>query len=105
MFYDYDRQIAFVAEIPSSDEPAAAIVGVGRLVRIPGEREAELAVLVSDAFQNRGIGSRLTERLLTFAANEKLKLVTASVLAENRPMQKLLEKLGSYSGSTWRMTS
>ncbi len=98
-FIDYDRQIAFVAETLSKDGSVDAIIGVGRLVKNPGENEGELAVVVSDAFQKRGIGSRITERLLEFARDEKLKVVTASVLDENRPMQRLLEEQGFVFGN------
>src|SRR5581483_5815054 len=98
-FIDYDRQIAFVAEVPSNDESVGAIVGVGRLVKTPGEQQAELAVVVSDTFQKRGIGTRITERLLEFAHDEKLKIITVSVLAENQPMQRLLEEQGFVFGN------
>lgn len=93
-FVDYDRQMALVAELPSDGDSRAAIIGVGRLVKLPGQCEAELAVVISDSFQKRGIGSRLTQRLIEFARDEKLIVLTASVLFENRPMQKLLEKHG-----------
>jgi acetyltransferase len=55
---------------------------------------------VGDSFQKRGIGSRVTERLLEFARDEKLSVVSASVLFENRPMQRLLEKHGFIFGDT-----
>ena len=87
-FIDYDRQMALVAERASS--PAgrlAKLPGVGRLIKLPGRNQAEIAVLVSDAFQNRGIGSALVQRLIEFARDEKLELLTASFLAENQPIE------------------
>jgi acetyltransferase len=92
-FIDYDREMALVAE-QSRSARDREIVGVGRLIKLPGESEAELAVVVSDAFQRRGIGSSLTKRLIDFARDERLDSITASVLFENGPMRALLEKHG-----------
>lgn len=56
------------------------IVGVGRLIKTPGTNRAEVAVVVSDAFQKRGIGTALVQRLIEFARDEKLGLLTASFM-------------------------
>jgi acetyltransferase len=90
-FIDYDRQMALVAERASSVGRAEGIVGVGRMIKYPGKNEAEIAVLVSDDFQKRGIGSVLVQRLVEFARDEKLDLLTASFLAENQPIEKLFK--------------
>jgi acetyltransferase len=88
-FIDYDRQMAFVAQTCTG-----RIVGVGRLIKVPGTNRAEVAVLVSDAFQNRGIGTALVQRLIEFARDEKVELLSASFLAENRPIAQLFQKFG-----------
>src|SRR5579883_107855 len=93
-FIDYDRQMAFVAERASLDPKSSEIIGVGRLIKIPGTNQAEIAVLVSDAFQKRGIGTILVQRLIEFARDEKLTLLKASFLADNRPIERLFRKLG-----------
>jgi ribosomal protein S18 acetylase RimI-like enzyme len=49
---------------------------------------------VSDAFQNRGIGSALVQRLIEFARDEKLELLAASFLADNEPIAKLFKSRG-----------
>lgn len=92
-FIDYDREMALVAESYGAGG-VAKVVGVGRLVKTPGDATAELAVVVSDAFQKRGIGGQLTKRLIDVARDERLETITASILLENRPMQALLEKFG-----------
>ena len=93
-FIDYDRQMAFVAERNDPSTDARQIVAVGRLVKSHTAEEAELAVIVSDHFQRRGIGTEIVGRLVEFARNEKLERLTATVLFENRPMQKVFQKLG-----------
>jgi acetyltransferase len=92
-FIDYDRQMALIAE-RSRAASGNEIVGVARLIKSPGTNQAEVAVLVSDAFQKRGIGSALVKRLIEFARDEKLELLTASYLAENQAIQKLFKSQG-----------
>ena len=92
-FIDYDRQMALIAE-RSDAAGGSEIVGVARLIKVPGTNQAEIAVLVSDAFQKRGIGSALVKRLIEFARNEKLELLTASYLAENQAIEKLFKSQG-----------
>jgi acetyltransferase len=91
-FIDYDREMALVAE-RSRPNQGLEIVGVGRLIKY-GDSEAELAVVVSDPLQKHGVGSSLTGRLIDFARDEHLGIITASVLFENAPMRALLEKFG-----------
>lgn len=89
-FIDYDRQMALIAKHGDSGE----IVGVGRLIKTPGTNRAEIAILVSDGFQKRGIGTALVQKLIGFARDEKLELLTASFLAENQPIERLFTSLG-----------
>jgi len=93
-FIDYDRQMAFVAERQDPADGSRQIVAVGRLVKSHTADEAELAVIVSDQFQQRGIGKIIVQQLVDFARDEKLGRITATVLFENRPMQKIFERLG-----------
>jgi acetyltransferase len=87
-FIDYDRQMALVAE------KAGEIIGIGRLVKSPLKTEAEVAVIVSDAFHRKGIGRELVARLVRFAREEGLERLVAYVLTQNPAMQKLLEGQG-----------
>jgi acetyltransferase len=93
-FIDYDRQMAFVAVRTDRTTGEAEITGVGRLVKMHTPGEAELAVIVSDAFQRRGVGARLMEEMIEFAKTEKLERIVGTVLFENRPMRKLFERHG-----------
>jgi acetyltransferase len=93
-FNDYDREIALVAERRDPGTGAPEIVAVTRLSKLPGGTEAEFALLVSDQYQNRGLGTELLRRLLQVARDEKLTRVYADVLAENAEMQHLCERLG-----------
>ncbi len=97
-FLDYDRQIALVAERIGEDGKRE-IVAVGRMAKLPHTSEAEVAFIVSDAFQGRGLGTEILHRFIDFAKDERLKTLRATLLRENRPMRKLLEKFGfQFSG-------
>ncbi len=88
-FIDYDREMALVAQ--SADHE---ILGVGRLTKIQGSDEAEVAVLISDKWQGRGLGKELLARLLVVGADEKLTRLTADILPDNRDVMRVCEKLG-----------
>ena len=47
-FIDYDREMALVAEQRNPQTGEREILGVGRLTKLHGTNEAEVAVLVSD---------------------------------------------------------
>ena len=93
-FIDYDRQMAFIALRANPTTGEHVITGVGRLIETHAPGVAELAVIVSDAFQRRGIGGLLMEQMIEFAKAEKVKRITATLLFENRPMRKLFERHG-----------
>ena len=67
-FIDYDREMALVAERRNPETGEREILGVGRLSKIHGTNEAEVAVLVSDQWQGRGLGKELLARLLLVGA-------------------------------------
>jgi acetyltransferase len=93
-FIDYDRQMALVAETLKSAGVPSQVIGIGRLVKSPLKNEAEVAAIITDSFQRKGVGRELVSRLVRFAREEKLDRLTASVLTQNPAMQKLLEGQG-----------
>ena len=61
----------------------------------PADRrdEAEIAVTVEDAWQHRGVGSRLTARLARLAQERGYERFNATMLADNRAALGLVRKL------------
>ena len=53
-----------------------------------------VAFVVSDQYQDMGIGTELLSYLIFLAKKQGLLGFTAEVLKENRPMQHLFEKTG-----------
>jgi acetyltransferase len=93
-FIDYDREMALVAERADPATGERELLGVGRLTKVHGHREAEFAVVVRDEMQGKGLGCEFLARLKDVARDEGLERVTADVLAENVEMVRLCEKMG-----------
>jgi len=93
-FIDYDREMALVAETkdPATGEPK--VIAVARLKKSHGTNEAEFAIIISDEYQGRGLGSELLQRLLEVGKTEKLARITGDILPDNFVMQRICEKIG-----------
>ena len=91
-FGDYDRELALVAERTGLGEPE--IIGVGRLNRIHETGEAEVAVMVTDQFQNRGLGAELLRRAIRVAREERITALSAEMMADNLAMQTISKAMG-----------
>ena len=94
-FIDYAREMALVVE-RKNDAGDREIVAVGRLTKLPGTSYAEVAVLVSDRFQNLGIGAELLRRLIQVGGDEKLERIVADIMPENRAMQRIAKNVGFH---------
>jgi acetyltransferase len=93
---DYDREIALVVEGKVNGEKA--ILGVARLSKLRGtEDEARFTMLISDAFQGKGLGLELTTRIIQIGRDEKIKRIIALMSPDNNAMQKLCRRTGFTS--------
>jgi acetyltransferase len=92
-FIDYNREMALVAERKNAaGEPE--LLAIGRLSKIHGRDEGELAAVAIDAAQHKGLGTELYTRLIGVAREAKLKKLISNMLPENREMRALCVKLG-----------
>jgi acetyltransferase len=93
-FGDYDRDMVLVAERSDPATGERRILAVGRLNKLHAGNEAEVAVLVSDNYQNLGLGNELLARVVQIARDEKLGRVSAEMLPDNVAMQVITKRLG-----------
>src|SRR5262249_41717490 len=70
------------------------IIGVSRYHSDPRTGDAEFAVVVTDAWQGRGVGSLLMRRLGDLARQRGVKRLCGEVLRENESMLRLMHALG-----------
>src|SRR3979490_982885 len=91
MDIDFKNHVALVALAEEAGHKV--VVGGGRyIVFEPGR--AEMAFVVIDTWQGRGIGSILMRHLVKIARDAGLKELTAEVLPENAAMLKVFGKFG-----------
>jgi RimJ/RimL family protein N-acetyltransferase len=86
---DYRTRLALVVEAP---DETGALIAVARYEPDPEPGVAEVALVVQDAWQGRGLGRALFRALLAAAAAAGIQRFRAWVLADNRRMLRLLER-------------
>jgi len=93
-FGAYDRGMALVADYKDPKTGEHQILGVGRLSGMYNRNEAEAAVLVSDQWQGRGLGTQLLARVAQVGREEKFRRLTGEVLRDNLATQAIFKKVG-----------
>lgn len=93
-FADPERETVLVACQTDPRTGERTLLAVGRLNKLIAKNEAEMAVLVSDEYQGRGLGTELLRRLIQTARERKLEQIIAEMLRDNIVMQTVLKKLG-----------
>ncbi|UWU95668.1 GNAT family N-acetyltransferase [Bradyrhizobium sp. CB1015] len=91
MDVDFVNHVALAAL--AEEQGRDAIIGGGRYVVVePGQ--AEMAFVVVDAWQGRGVGSLLLRHLTDIARAQGVRELTAEVLSDNSPMRSVFAKAG-----------
>ena len=94
---DYKNELAIVGTI--QDTSGEKIIAVGRYIKNPGTSTAEVAFLVQDQWQHKGIGTFLLEYLVGIAKENGFTGFTAEVLLENKNMLQVIHN------SSYKITS
>lgn len=89
---DYDREMAFVAIHTVNDKNE--IIGVTRAVSDPDNIDAEFSVLVRSDLKGLGLGRRLLDKMINYAAEHGLQRLTGITMPNNQGMITLARKLG-----------
>ncbi len=89
---DYREEMALVGLIGGLD--SEEMIAIGRFKFDPADNMAEVAFLVRDDWQGRGIGTHLLKKLIEIARERGIKGLKADVLAENRKMLSVFHNCG-----------
>jgi acetyltransferase len=89
---NYPDEMALIATVFEAD--AEREIGVARYVRAQGSDTAEIAVVVSDEWQGKGIGGKLLKDLRDIAHQAGIRHLEARVLPDNQRMLQLAKNLG-----------
>lgn len=85
---DYRDRLALVAEIDGQ------LAAVARYDRRPGTDGAEVAFVVADAYQRRGLGTFLLDRLAVAARDRGVRFFQAETLERNQLMREVFRHAG-----------
>ncbi|MGY4368893.1 RimJ/RimL family protein N-acetyltransferase [Bradyrhizobium sp. LB1.3] len=91
MDIDFKNHVALVARVEEAGRKVM-VGGCRYVVSEPGR--AEMAFMVVDAWQGRGVGSTLMRHLVNIAREAGLRELTAEVLSENTAMLKIFGRFG-----------
>ncbi len=89
---DYEDDMSLV--VIHGRSPRQKMVAVGSYHLNPATNRAEVAFLVADDWQGRGIGTFLMKSLVRAAKSKKIKGFTAEVMRDNVAMIALMHKAG-----------
>ncbi|HIH01904.1 TPA: GNAT family N-acetyltransferase [Thermoplasmata archaeon] len=95
---DYENDMSLV--VIHGKSPRQKMVGVGSYHLNPATNRAEIAFLVADDWQGKGIGTFLMEYLVKIAKSKKIAGFTAEVMRDNVAMIALMHKAGVPPKST-----
>jgi len=90
---DYERELAFVCVVKDSNG-REQIIGDARVIKLPDMENAEMAVMVGDPWQGKGIGKSLCGYCIEVAREVGIKRIWMEILRMNTYMLQLSESLG-----------
>ena len=89
---DFSRDMALAAALMLDGNEI--LIGVARYVLDADGRGCEFALVIADAWQGRGIGRRMLEKLVAVARGRGLARIHGDVLSTNQGMLAVCRKLG-----------
>ncbi|MCX8107438.1 MAG: GNAT family N-acetyltransferase [Verrucomicrobiae bacterium] len=90
VYVDHRNEVTIVGTLPEAH--GEDIIAVGSYYLDPRTNLAEVAFVVHDKWQNRGIGTYLLKYLGRIARRNGIRGFTAEVLVDNKPMQAVFAK-------------
>jgi acyl-CoA hydrolase/RimJ/RimL family protein N-acetyltransferase len=89
---DYSREMVILAVM--QEEEKETVIGMAQYIIDEASHSAEVAFVVRDDYQNKGIGAEMLSYLTYLAKKKGLLGFTAEVLMDNKSMLHLFESMG-----------
>ncbi len=89
---DYTKEMVILATV--EQEGAEVVIGVGQFVVAEGTLTAQVALVIKDDYQHKGLGTQLLSYLAYIAKRQGLVGFKADILPENKHVLYLLEQIG-----------
>ena len=93
-FTEPDSRNAVALIVLHRGESGEEEIGVARYAIDPDRANCEFAIVVADAWQKRGIGTRLMNALINHLQVSGVKQISGSVLKSNSAMLKFIKQMG-----------
>ena len=93
-FTEPDARNAVAMVVLRIGEKGEEEIGVARYVIDPDRANGEFAIVVADAWQKRGIGTRLMNALIRHLQVSGVKQITGSVIKSNSAMRMFIQQMG-----------
>ncbi len=98
VYIDHRKEVAIVGTVPGAAEEE--IIALGGYYLDEKTNRAEVALVVLDEWQNKGIGTFMIKYLAQLAQKNGIKGFTAEIHVTNRKMQSVMHKLSGKVEST-----
>ena len=92
VYIDHRNEVAIVGTVPEAH--GEEIIAIGRYYLDQKTNRAEVAFVVRDDWQRRGIGSFIMKHLANIAKRNGIAGFTAEVMRDNKAMQAVINKSG-----------
>jgi len=91
---NYESNMVLVLETEETDEKESEIIGVAQYFLDQATRFADIAFIVRDEWQRRGLGTQMFQHLCEVARESGVEGFQAELLASNRGMVRVFHKSG-----------
>jgi acetyltransferase len=91
---DYDREMTFIALAPADRAGAQPMVAEVRAVCDPDNTNAEFALQVASAWQGKGLGRLLLDKMVAYLRERGTAEIVGQCLPENAAMAALAREAG-----------
>ncbi len=90
---DYDREMAFIAQLVDAAGETETI-GVVRAAIDPDNERGEFAIVIRSDMKGKGLGRALMAKMIGYLRGHKVQKMVGQVLPDNKGMLALAERLG-----------
>ncbi len=98
---DYSKKMVILAVVEEGKAGREEVVGMGQYSLLGESMTAEVAYVVRDDFQRKGVGRELLARLTVLAKRQGLLGFVAEVLSTNAPIFRMFQRMGFVLEKVW----
>lgn len=98
---DYPKKMVILAVVEEGKAGREEVVGIGQYSLLGESMTAEVAYVVRDDFQRKGVGREILSRLTLLAKRQGLLGFVAEVLSTNVPIFRMFARMGFLLEKVW----